>query len=195
MRGFTVACLVLLVLCASPRPGVAQESVGQEDAVRSGNWFGVGVGLGSSSLSCTICAADRRSGTAAVARGGFTLNPTVRIGLELSGWARFDEVNQLIWSVAPAAYFHPSGGSLFLKAGPSITHFSASDSEDTKVTTQTFGVQIGAGYETPISSSAALTPYLDVLATSFGSLTSGERSLDGWAGVTLIHLGVSVTFH
>lgn len=195
MRGITVVCCTVLALCWSPGGGAAQESIGQDDAVRSGGWFGVGVGLGSSSLSCSICANDRRSGTAAVVRGGFTLNPAVRIGLEFSGWARFHEVNQLIWNVTPAAYFYPGTANLFLKVGPSLSHFAASDSEDTRVTTQTFGLQIGAGYETPISSSAALVPYLDVLATSFGSLTSGERSLDGWAGVTLIHLGVSVTFH
>ncbi len=195
MRHCVTPSLMMLCLLVAPTD-VAAQDFGDSRADRSGAWFGLGVGMGSSSLSCDICARDRRGGTAAHLRGGMTLGPTVLLGVEVSAWAQFDEVDQYIGAVTPAAYFYPSpGGGLVLKAGPSISFFSAQDQEGTEVSTTSFGLQVGAGYEIGLGTGYALTPFLDLLATSFGTLSTGDRAITGGAGVTLIHLGLGITFH
>lgn len=195
MRSYRLLTVSLAVLALAHPPHLSAQAAEGPAAPRSGAWLGLGVGLGSSSLSCQICVSDRRSGTSAMLKAGFTLSPSIRLGAEAAGWARFDDVDQLLWTLTPAAYFYPSPRrGLFLKAGPSVSFFSARD-DDTEVGTTSFGLQLGVGYEFPVSTSAQLAPYLDFTATSFGSLTSGEQEITGGAGVTLIHLGVGVTFN
>jgi hypothetical protein len=190
--------LALALLCSALLPpgasGQAYPDPGAPD--RSGAWFELGLGLGSSSVSCQICVQDRRTGTAALLGGGLNLNQSLRLGVEVSGWARFDEVDQIIGSVAPMAFFYPSATrGLFIKAGPSVSFFNARDTEGTEVSSTSFGLVMGGGYEVPLSSGTALTPFLDLVATSFGTLSSDGRPITGRAGVTLIHLGVGLTFH
>lgn len=189
------AVLLVAALATVPEPGTAQPFPSQAPGVRSGTWFGLGAGLGSSSLSCRICASDRRTGTSVSLRGGLTLNPRVKLGLELGGWARFDEVDQLLGTLTSAAYFYPNAaGGWYVKAGPSLSFFSARDSEGTEVGATSYGLLLGAGYEIGIGGETLLVPYLDLAATSFGSLTSDGREITGGAGVTLVHLGVGLVF-
>lgn len=196
MRSFGVAALVAAALATSAQPAWGQGFDRPGGGAREGGWFGIGVGLGSSSVSCRICAPDRRVGTAALLRGGLTLNPGVRLGAEIAGWARFSEVDQLLVTITPVAIFYPAPErGLFLEIGPSISLFSAKDQEAVEVGGTSFGVLLEAGYEVPLGGSAMLSPYLGFTATSFGTLTSDGREVVGGAGVTLIHLGVGVTFN
>ena len=81
------ATLLLIILAASlPATSVAAQVDTHPTDTRSGAWFGFGAGLGSQSVSCSICTQDRRVGTAVYLRGGATLNPRVRLGLETGDW-------------------------------------------------------------------------------------------------------------
>ena len=191
------ATLLLIILAASlPATSVAAQVDTHPTDTRSGAWFGFGAGLGSQSVSCSICTQDRRVGTAVYLRGGATLNPRVRLGLETTGWARFDEVDQFVGSVGLIAHFYPDPGrGLFLKAGPAITFFRAKDDEDTQIGSTSYGLTVGAGYEVPVRPGWSLTPFLDLMASTLGTLTSEGQSITGRTGVTLIQLGVGLTLH
>lgn len=184
------------IALALPEPSSAQGLETSSVQGRQGAWYGLDLGLGVTSLSCRICADDRRVGTSVGIRGGLGLSQRVRLGLELGGWARFDEVDQYVGTITPTVYYTPDpGGGLLLRIGPTVSLFTAKGADGSQVDATSFGGLLGAGYEFFLGSSTALTPSLDLIATSFGSLTSEAGELSGRAGITLVRFGLGLTRH
>ena len=176
------ATLFLIILAASlSAASVAAQGEPPPVEPRSGAWFGFGAGLGSQSVSCSICTQDRRVGTAVYLRGGATLNPKVRLGLEITGWARFDEVDQFVGSVGLIAHFYPDPGrGLFVKAGPTVTFFKAKDQEDTQIGSTSFGLTVGAGYEVLVRPGWSLTPFLEPSPDAPAAGSSPRSCVTSW---------------
>lgn len=197
---FPGLCLVVVATLAGPAEAqvpVASEPSGILTSARSGLWLTLGLAGGSSRLSCDICIGERRSGPSGFLGVGLTLNQRALVGLEADAWAKLgDDVDQYVASVGAVATLYPRPGSgLHLKGGPSVVLYRATDDDDNQVDATTFGFQLGVGYEIPLGPSYGLSPYVNVIASSFGGLRADDRSIPGGAAVTLVQLGFAFMVH
>lgn len=158
MRRFTLA---FLLLAASASAGVAQG----HPQTREGFW--ISFGFGYSSLGCENCD-DRVSGTGGYLRMGGTLSQKLLIGGEANGWSKSQgNATLTVGNVGPVLYFYPSAtGGFFLKGGLGLStaelDFGGFSGEETGA-----GITIGMGYDARVGRGFALTPYFDILSSSF----------------------------
>jgi hypothetical protein len=78
-----VPVVALLALVAVLVPGAA---TAQQAAPRHGLWIGFGLGGGRVEHWSDQAAAVRRTTVTASLRGGLTVTPALRLGLEINGW-------------------------------------------------------------------------------------------------------------
>ena len=179
---------------------------------RQGLWFSAGLGAGSTSIHCAICAGDLGSrGTAGYARMGTTLNGRLLVGAELNGWLRGSEDgNQRVLALTGNGYWYPNPRhGYYLKGGFGLASYKQwqTDRNNSDVSTgiSTGGLtgQIGTGYEMRVNPRMSFVPYLNLVATAQGALAS-ERSdathferntLPNRANVLMLQLGLGVTWH
>lgn len=179
---------------------------------RQGLWFSVGLGAGSTSIHCQICAGDLGSrGTAGYARMGTTINGRLLVGAELNGWLRGSEGgNQRVVALTGNGYWYPNPRhGYYLKGGLGLARYKqwTTDRNNAKVSTgiSTGGLtaQVGTGYEMRVNPKMSFVPYLNLVGTAQGALaterndgTHFERNqLPNRANVLMLQLGLGVTWH
>ena len=169
-------------------------------STRGGMWVGVGIGAGSSLVSCAICREERQGGPSGYIKIGGTLRPALLIGAEGTVWVHGgDELDQYLGALTVASYLYPRAGSgFFVKGGLSGLRYVASEDgaeEDEDATATTLGLNLGVGYEFRVRPGYSLVPFLNLVASSFGSLSQGGERLAGDLNVTLIQFGLGMTGH
>lgn len=179
---------------------------------RQGLWFGAGLGAGSTSIHCQICEGTLGSrGTAGYARMGTTINGRLLVGAELNGWLRgSEEGNQRVVSLTGNGYWYPNPRhGYYFKGGFGLARYKqwATDRNNDQVSTgiSTGGLtgQVGAGYEMRVNPRMSFVPYLNLVGTAQGALsterndgTHFERNkLPNRANVLMLQLGLGVTWH
>ena len=159
-------------------------------------WVSAGLGGGWTRVSCAICRTDRNLGPTGYVRLGMPFRPGIVLGAEASFWTRagepVDDEDQREWTRGYSAVLHlyprPSG-AFFVKAGVGQLSFQAND----QLSTRSVGVQLGAGYEFRVGQKLYLSNYLNLLASSYGSLQSGGDQVVDDVNVTLVQIGVGLT--
>jgi hypothetical protein len=159
-------------------------------------WVSGGVGGGWARVSCAICQGERELGATGYARVGMNVRDGILIGAEGNAWTRDLEENGREWvgGIGAVGYLYPRpAGSLFVKVGIGYLTYRADNEEDDQITMGSLGVQLGAGYEFRIGTSLHITNYMNLLASSFGKLRSGDTEVVDDVSVTLLQIGVGLT--
>ena len=133
---------------------------------REGFWISFGFGAGS--LGCEDCGDEREVGTNFNLRMGGTLSQRLIIGGELNGWGKSEgDVTLTTANIGPILLFYPSAnGGFFLKGGLGLSTTSLEFGSVT-VDSQGVGLTLGLGYDARVGRNFALTPYLDILNSSY----------------------------
>lgn len=162
-----IAAVALALLASLSLPAAAQGNA----QTRQGFWISFGFGAGS--LGCSDCGdgedeEDRLNGVNFYLRAGGTLSQRLLIGGEVNGWSKTQDGTTLtLTNVGPTLLFYPSAqGGFYLKGGLGLASievdFGAVNFEDEGV-----GLTIGLGYDARVGRNFALTPYFDILSSSF----------------------------
>jgi hypothetical protein len=187
-----VRYLAVLILCsASLIPVAARAQTNGTGDI----WLSAGAGGGWSRVACSICRVQRNLGPTGYVRFGANVRPGLLLGVEANGWTRVPGEDEREWVGAFSAvgYLYPrAGGTLYVKGGLGYLTYHSSDDED-ELSLGSAGVVLGAGYEFRVGSSLMLTNYVNLHASSFGSLKSGDSEVISDVSVTLLQLGVGIT--
>ena len=199
MRRFALP-IVFSVLLALPSPTEAQYmGVGQSaSTAHSGVWAGLGMGWGSALPSCPICARDRSGGMSGYLNVGTSVTERILIGVEGNGWYKgTEDLDQIVAGVSVVTLLYPNADAgLFLKAGLGLTRFEARPAGDeTMATANTFGVNVGVGYELRAVGALSVVPYMNILTGSFGTLKEDGDALTGGMNLSLVQFGLGVSLH
>ncbi|HEY5546601.1 MAG TPA: outer membrane beta-barrel protein [Gemmatimonadaceae bacterium] len=155
------SALALLMAALVAVPAGAQ----QNPQTREGFWIGFGIGFGS--LGCDECD-ERESGASVYLRMGGTLSQRLLLGGEVSAWSKTEgDVTRSVSNVGPVLTFYPNAnGGFFLKGSIGLATASfelgSITIEETGV-----GLTLGLGYDARVGRGFALTPYFDIVNSSF----------------------------
>jgi hypothetical protein len=158
MRLSTIALLLIATLAA---PAAAQGN----PQTREGFWISFGLGIGS--LGCDDCD-DREVGTNGYLRMGGTLSQRLLIGGEVNLWTKSEDGATLtVSNVGPVVTFYPNPmGGFFFRGGIGLSTVEL-ELGSFSVDEEGVGLTLGIGYDARVGRGFALTPYLDLLTSSY----------------------------
>lgn len=87
-----------------------------------------------------------------------------------------------------ALYLYPRQGALYVKSGLGPVAYRAGND----IAMNAIGLQLGAGYDLRLGS-VAITNYLNLIGSSFGSLKNGDATIAEDVSTTLLQFGVGIT--
>jgi hypothetical protein len=121
------------------------------------------------------------------------------VGGEVNGWTHTneDDVRATAASLAGVAYVYPNpAGGVFFKGGLGWVHYGADQAEnDNDVSTNLLGLLVGLGYEFRVGPGLTVTNYVNLLASSFGSLRSERADVTDDVSLSLLQIGIGLTRH
>jgi hypothetical protein len=160
MRHSALVALFMTALVVSPA------GAQQNPQTRQGFWISFGIGYGS--LGCDDCNDERESGANAYLRMGGTLSQRLLIGGELNGWSKTEnDATLTVSNFGPVLVFYPNpDGGFFLKGGIGLANTSL-DLGSITIDESGVGVTLGLGYDARVGRRFALTPYFDILTSSY----------------------------
>ncbi len=181
--------LGLVISIVSAHSAVAQSSY------RRGFWIGAGLGNSRTDVECAVCVDDTKGELSGYLRGGFTLKPSLLLGLEATRTQNSeDEVSERYNGMAAILLFYPGRGGLYFKGGVGILDYKASDDSD-EITARTVAVSLGIGYEVRVAQQFSVVPFLNLTATSQGDLDFNGHRVSTDANFSLLQGGIGVTMH
>jgi Outer membrane protein beta-barrel domain len=180
-----------LVLVCALIPSVLQA---QTNPSPNGVWVSAGVGSGWARVACGICTADRQVGPTGYLRVGTSITPGLLLGAEANAWTRDndEEADGRDWTraLSAVAFLYPRpAGSLYVKGGVGYINYHA----EPDVSTGNIGLQLGAGYEFRLGRTYRVNNFVNLLASSFGSLRTDDAEVVDDVSVTLLQFGVGLT--
>ena len=172
----TVASLSLLLAASLTGTAEAQRRRGLVDVSprgdRNGFWasFGVAAGTESSRLEPETSYTAGLTKPSFSLRAGGTVNPNLRLGVELAGWADRhydsglqDNVTSYVGGLMLIGQFYPSRrAGFFVKGGAGITRSGEDIAGPGDLHEDGFGYTVGTGYEVKLSHSLFITPTVDL---------------------------------
>lgn len=148
-----------------------------------------GVGAGWGRVSCDVCQTSRDLGPTAFLRAGKSIRPGVQIAGEATVWTHeVEDVRENMGAAMAVLYLHPRQGALYVKSGAGFVGYRAGDD----IAMNAIGLQLGAGYELRLGG-LAVTNYLNLIGSSFGSLKNGDVRIAEDVSATLLQFGVGLT--
>ena len=169
LRALSAVALLSAPLAAQGRTVRRAEPAPSND--RSGYSVSLGLGGGSSGVSCTGCASDRENGMSGYLRVGKGIRPNLMAGLELNGWNKTENnVTGRNTMLSAIAQWYPSmTNGFFTKVGAGMGRMSLEDKSVTpsdKLQSTGFAYQLGLGYDMSIARRWSITPYVNYLSTA-----------------------------
>jgi hypothetical protein len=181
MRISTKAAVLLLAALSLAVPLRAQSS---DDAGLS---LGAGVGAGWVRVSCDICQTSRDLGPSAFLRVATAIKPGLRVAGEVTAWTHeAEDLRENLGAAMAVLYVQPHDGALYFKTGLGYVGYRAGDN----IALNSAGMQLGAGYELRIGG-LALSNYLNLIGSSFGSLKNEDTTIADDVRTTLLQFGVA----
>lgn len=177
-HALTVSSLTLVLALAASQVADAQRRRGLVDITprsdRHGFWISLGLGAGteSSRLEPEATYTEGLTKPTFSLRMGGTVNPNLRLGVELAGWGdrRYDNqfqenVTSYLGGLMFIGQFYPARkAGFFLKGGAGLTRSGeAIEGPSSDLHEDGFGWTAGAGYEIKLSRSLFITPSVDFL--------------------------------
>jgi len=156
-----LSVFALLLIATLAAPAEAQGN----PQTREGFWISFGFGFGS--LGCDDCD-ERQGGTNGYLRMGGTLSQKLLIGGEANVWTKSESGATLtVSNVGPVLFFYPNPtGGLFLKGGLGLSNVEL-ELGNFSVDESGVGLTLGLGYDARVGRNFALTPYFDLLTSSY----------------------------
>src|SRR6266705_253721 len=178
----------------APRVAPAQRAAPRSRA--ESFWLRAGIGPTWLRVSCSICRSDRGTGVSAYVAIGGSAGRRALVGAEATGrFKRDGSVRETNWSFSAVSFFYPNPRrrELFWKVGAGVQLYRLEDGTDV-LTASPFGVQVGIGWELPLSRTLRWVPSATLHVASWG----GPLKFNGAASVgdlalTMVQLGVGVT--
>ena len=167
---------------------------------RAGYSLSLGLGGGSSGVSCAGCGTDRTSGKSGYLRVGKGYTPSLMLGLELNGWNKTENnVDGSVGMLSAIAQWYPSlTNGFFMKGGAGVGRTTLDDRStvpSNKLQSTGFGYQVGTGYDIGIARRWSITPYVNYLATAGAKLQmNGVSSTEKFDG-NYFQYGLGLSWH
>lgn len=182
-----------LILCLAVAPAAHAQNATQSRTSPDGMWVSAGMGGGWTRVTCAICRTDRNLGPSGYVRLGTTLRPGLHIAVEVDGWTRSEQdLRSTATAGGVAAYLYPEpAGGAFLKSGLAWVRYGV----DGDVGANLVGLLVGAGYDFPVSARLSVTNYVNLVASSFGSLRSDRGTVANDVSLSLLQFGIGLTRH
>lgn len=174
---------------------VSLHSVAAQTNSRRGFWIGAGIGNSRTDVACRVCVDDTKGELSGYLRAGFTLRPSLRLGLEATRTQNSeDDVNEHFNGIAAVVLFYPGRSGLFFKGGMGILDYKASDDSD-ELTARTVAVSFGIGYEVRVAREFSVVPFVNLTGTTSGDLSYDGHRVTTDANFSLLHAGIGVNMH
>jgi hypothetical protein len=134
-----------------------------------GLFFNLGMGAGSSGLTCDGCDFDRETGVSGNLRLGMAVRPNMVVSLETNGWYKSEDgAKATLGFLGASAALYPMKAPLFVKAGLGLGTLKVDDGTDV-LKSNGLGTTLGVGYDIRLGGgNLALTPFLNYFR-SFGA--------------------------
>ena len=188
-----VLALALATLVV-PRVAPAQRAAARPAPRAESFWFSAGIGPTWLRVSCSICSSDRGTGLSGHVAIGGSGGRGVLVGAEATGrFKREGSVRETVWGFGAVARWFPSTRRrLYWKVGAGVQLYRLEDGTDV-LTASPFGVQVGVGWELPLSRRFRWTPSATVHIASVGGGLKFNGSSVGDVALTMVQLGIGVT--
>ena len=163
--------------------GVNADLRAQEESVRDGLWFNVGLGYGS--LGCQDCSTREAGLSGGLAFGG-AITPRVLLGVGTNGWTRSENGVRLTagtLTILARFYLSDTGGFHFL-AGLGLGGVDLDISGLGSTSETGAGAVLGLGYDVILSDAASLTLFWNGMGINYDG---GDANVG--------QLGIGLTFH
>jgi hypothetical protein len=167
---------------------------------REGYSLSLGLGGGSSGVSCAGCATNRENGMSGYLRLGKGMSPSLMMGVELNGWNKTQQsVTSRNTMLSAIAQWYPSmTNGFFAKGGLGVGRTMIDDKSSVpsnKFQSTGLGYQVGVGYDMSVARRWSVTPFLNYLSTAGakGQLngTSTNQKFDG----NYFQYGLGLSWH
>ena len=205
MRNNMIRTMTVVALMASPLALQAQRASARAAAPvndRAGYSLSLGLGGGSSALTCTGCStSDRENGASGYFRVGKGFTPSMMLGLELNGWNKTENnVTGRAGMFSAIAQWYPSmTNGFFAKGGLGLARTTIDDrtgASPDKVEATGFGYQVGAGYDMNIARRWSITPYVNFLgAPEAQAKLNGVDMTGEKIGANYVQYGLGLSWH
>ena len=183
--------LALALLGLAPRVAPAQRGSPRAESF----WFSAGIGPTWLRVSCEICRSDRGTGVSGYIAIGGSGGRGVLVGAEATGrFKREGGVRETVWGFGAVAHWFPSTRRrLYWKAGAGVQLYRIEDGTDV-LTASPFGVQVGVGWELPLSRRYRWVPSatLHIASVGGGLKLNGASSVND-VSLTMLQVGIGVT--
>ncbi|SRR5258706_506596 len=181
---------ILLFALIAPR-AAAQRTTRSESF-----WLSAGLGPTWLRVSCSICHSDRGTGLSAYVAIGGSAGRRTLVGAEATGrFKRDGSVRETNWSFSAVGFVYPNPRrrQFFWKVGAGVQLYRLEDGTDV-LTASPVGVQVGMGWELPLSRTLRWVPSATVHVASWGGgLKFNGASSVGDVALTMVQVGVGVT--
>lgn len=184
------------LLCAAIIASPAQMADAQQKPVRSGFGFSLGLGQGSTGVTCQGCEQleeDRLSGLTGYVRFGGYASPKFFVGVEGTGWMRnSDGLERRIAAISVVFLGYPSvTGGFFVRSGAGMLRAVI---EDPNIVAEGNGFtwSLGVGYDFPLGG-AAFTPFLTYVNSMEVALDINQTSTGFNLNPNILQGGVAIT--
>ena len=148
-----------------------------------------GVGAGWGRVSCDVCQTSRDLGPTAFVRVGTSVRNGVHVAGEATIWTHeVEDERENMGALMATLYLHPQRGALYVKSGLGLVAYRAGE----QIALNSVGLQLGAGYDLRLGG-LAITNYLNLIGSSFGSLKNGDATIAEDVSTTLLQFGVGLT--
>jgi len=191
-RPCVVACaLAGVATLVVPRVAAAQRAAPRAESF----WVSAGIGPTWLRVSCEICRSDRGTGLSGYVAIGGSGGRGVLVGAEATGrFKRDGSVRETVWGFGAVAHWFPSlRRRLYWKVGAGVQLYRIEDGQDV-LTASPFGVQVGIGWELPLSRRLRWTPSatMHIASVGGGLKLNGASSIHDVA-LTMVQVGIGVT--
>lgn len=204
MRTFVRSLLFLFLIGAATAPLGAQDIKPLHSALRSGFWWGLGLGAARAKLTCSGCTnPDPEDFPMVDFRAGFTPSERVTIGFQLAGGSKknaFYQSSNITESVGDfnvSAYVYPSETSnFFMQGGLSGVVYEAQQGSN-NVHLAGGGLTVGIGYDIRYGRNGSLTPTIRGVFGGEADLRDQNGNMVGGPRIktTFIQLGLDMLWH
>jgi hypothetical protein len=180
----------------------AMKAAEQSNAqMREGYNASLGLGAGSSGVTCSGCATNRTTGFSGYARVGKAWSQSLLFGGELNSWNKSENgTSAYTGMVSAIAQWYPSvTNNFFVKGGMGVgrTHAEAKATATTPANTVQstgFGYQAGMGYDVPIARRFSVTPYVNYLATAGATQQVNGQSTNIKMNANYVQYGLGLSW-
>jgi hypothetical protein len=196
----TLTAVVLFSAPLSAQGRVSPRATTMPSSDREGYSLSLGLGGGSSGVTCAGCDDSRETGASGYFRIGKGMSPTLILGAELNGWNKTENLQSARTGMVSAiAQWYPSvTNGFFAKAGLGVGRTTLTDKSVTptdKLESTGLGYQLGMGYDIGIARRWSITPYMNYLATNGANAHLNGVDMNTKLDANYVQYGLGLSWH